>query len=92
MSGQAPADLREPTPGTRNPAPLLRLLVARVLTAATAELLKLKTFRSGLFVLCSDVVATFAIRTLQYDIVTRHKLNSPLSDLKFEISHLRSQI
>ena len=39
-------------------------LVIRVLTAATTELLKLKTFRRGLLILCSDVVATFAIRTL----------------------------
>ena len=70
----------------------LGLLVARVLSAATAELLKLETFRCGFLILCSDVVATLAIRTLQYDIVTRHKLNSQLSDLKFEISHLRSQI
>ena len=63
----------------------LGFLMIRVLTAATAELLKLETFLRGLLILCSDVVATFAIRALQYDIVTRHKLKSPGSDLKLEI-------
>ena len=42
----------------------LGLLVSRVFTAATTELLKLETFRRGLLVLCCDVVATFAIRAL----------------------------
>jgi hypothetical protein len=55
----------------------LGFLMTRVLSTATAELLELKTFRGGLLILCSDVVATFAIRALQYDIVTRHKLKSP---------------
>ena len=39
-------------------------LMSRVLTAATAELLKLETFRGGLLILCSNVVATLAICTL----------------------------
>jgi hypothetical protein len=42
----------------------LGLLVTRMLAAATAELLELKTVRCGLLVLGSDVVATFAIRAL----------------------------
>ena len=42
----------------------LGLLVTRVLTAATAELLELETFRRDLLILGSDVVATFAIRAL----------------------------
>ena len=48
-----------------------------VLTAATTELLELETFRSGLLVLGSHVVATLALCALQYNIVTRHKFKSP---------------
>ena len=66
---------------------LLRFLVTRVLTAATAKLLKLETFRGGFLVLGSDVVAALAIRTLQYDVVTRHN-----STLNFQISNSRSQL
>src|SRR6267378_3475979 len=48
-----------------------------VLTAATTELLELETFRGGLLVLGSHVVATLALCALQYNIVTRHKFKSP---------------
>jgi hypothetical protein len=39
-------------------------LVTCVLTAATTEFLELETFRGGLLILRSDVVATLAICTL----------------------------
>ena len=48
-----------------------------VFTAATAELFELETFRCSLLVLCSYVVPTLALDALQYDIITRHKFNSP---------------
>ena len=54
-----------------------------VLTAAATELLKLETFRCGLLVLGSHVVATLALGALQYDIVSRHKLK--FSNFKFQI-------
>ena len=54
-----------------------------VLTAATAEFLKLETFRGGLLVFSSHVVATLALCALQYNIVTRHNFQSPISDFKF---------
>ena len=55
-----------------------------VLTAATTELLELETFRCGLLVLGSHVVATLALGALQYDIVPRHKFKSPISNFKTE--------
>jgi hypothetical protein len=63
----------------------LGFLVVGVLTAAPAELPKLQTIRSRLLVLCRRVVPALTINALQYDVVTRHKLKSPISDLKFEI-------
>ena len=51
----------------------------RVLTAAPAKLTELQPIRSRLFVLGSDVVAALAFRALKYNVVARHKLNSPNS-------------
>ena len=82
---QAPGDLFEPTPGTCDLAPLLRFLMTNMLTAATTELFELETFRGGLLVLGSHVVATLALCALQNNIVTRHKFKSPISNLQFEI-------
>ena len=61
--------------------------MGRVLTAATTEFLELETFRGGLLILGSDVVAALAIRALQYDIVTRHN-----SNLQFQIPNLKFEI
>jgi hypothetical protein len=51
---------------------LFGLLVRRMLTAKTTELLELQTLRRFLFVFGRDVVAVFAIATLQNDVVS-HK-------------------
>src|SRR5215510_13575701 len=48
------------------------LLMGRVLTAKTTELFELQTLRRFLLVFGSDVVAIFAIATLQYDIVSHN--------------------
>ena len=58
-----------------------------VLTAATAELFELETFRCSLLVLGSYVVPTLAFDALQYNIVTRHS-----SNLQFQISNLKFEI
>ena len=63
----------------------LGFLMIDVLTAATTELLELETFRGGLLVLGSHVVTTLALCALQYNIVTRHKFKSPISNFEFEI-------
>ena len=65
-----------------------------VLTAATTELFKLETFGCSLLVLRSHIVATLALCTLQYDIITRHKFLSPISNLRSQsqISDLKSHI
>ena len=63
-------------------------LMTDVLTAATTELLKLETLGCSLFVLRSHIVATLALCALQYDIITRHKFNSPISNLE----NLKSEI
>jgi hypothetical protein len=46
--------------------------VRRVLTAKTTELLELQTLRRFLFVFGGDVVAVFAIATLQNDVVSHN--------------------
>ena len=56
----------------------LGFLMIYVLAAATTELFELETFRSGLLVLRSRVVATLTLCALQYDVITRHKFNSPI--------------
>jgi hypothetical protein len=48
------------------------LLMGRVLTAKTTELLKLQTLRRFLLVFGGDVVAIFAIATLQNDVVSHN--------------------
>ena len=48
-----------------------------VLAAPPTELLELKTFRRGLLILCGRVVATFAITTLEHNVIARH--NVPLN-------------
>ena len=52
----------------------LGLFMLSMLTTAPAELAKRKPFRSCFLVLGGDVVATLAIRTLQYDVIARHNL------------------
>ena len=66
---------------------LLRLFMIRVLTAAPAELLKLQTIRSRLFVFSRYVVAALAIGALQHNVIAWHYLH-----LQFQISDFRSQI
>ena len=56
----------------------LSLFMTCVLAATPAELAKLKTICGRLFVLSRDVVAAFAIRALQYDVIPRHKIKSPI--------------
>jgi hypothetical protein len=46
--------------------------MGRVLTAKTTELLELQTLRRFLFVFGGDVVAVFAIATLQNNIVSHN--------------------
>ncbi|HST50691.1 MAG TPA: hypothetical protein VLJ61_01675, partial [Pyrinomonadaceae bacterium] len=53
---------------------LLGFLVRPVATASTAELPKLKALRFRLLILSRHVVTALTFRTLQYDVVTRHKL------------------
>ncbi len=71
---------------------LLRLFMIRVLTATSAKLTELQTIRGCLLVLCRDVVAAFAIRALKYNVVARHNSKSPITNLKFQISNLRSEV
>src|SRR5213078_3383927 len=52
---------------------LLRLLVIRVFTAASAELLELQTIRSCLLVLRRHVIAAFTVTALQYNVIAWHK-------------------
>jgi hypothetical protein len=47
--------------------------VQRMAAAATAELFELKPVRRALFVLCRHVVALFALRALQNNVISRHK-------------------
>ena len=51
---------------------LLILFVQRMAAAATAELFELKPVRRALFVLCRHVVALFALRALQNNVISRH--------------------
>src|SRR5881394_624184 len=55
------------------PSSLLRFLVIRVFTAASAELLELQTIRSSLLVLRRHVIAALAITALQYNVIAWHK-------------------
>jgi hypothetical protein len=59
---------------------LLSLFVAGVLTATAAELAEFQTLCRGLLVLRRDVVAAFAFRALEHNIIARH--NSPSPKLK----------
>jgi len=67
---------------------LLRFFMIRMLTAASAELLKLQTFSRRLLVLGCYVVAALAIRALQHNIVTRHNI---ISDCRFPIADFKSK-
>ena len=58
-----------------------RLFVIRVLTAAPTKLTELQTIRGCLLVLCSDVVAAFAVRALKYNVVAGHKSSLQLQNL-----------
>ena len=58
-----------------HPSALLRFLVIRVLTAASAELLELQAIRSCLFVLRRRVIAALAITALQYNVIAWHYSN-----------------
>src|SRR5712672_1130687 len=60
----------------------LGFLMIYVLAAATTELFELETFGCSLLVLCSYVVPTLALDALQYNIVTRHKFKSPISNFE----------
>ena len=51
---------------------LLSLFVRRVLTAKTTELFELQTLRRFLLIFGGDVVAIFAIATLQNDVVSHN--------------------
>ena len=53
---------------------LFGLLMSCVLAATAAELAEFQTVRGRLLVLGRYVIATLAIRALQYDVVSRHKL------------------
>ena len=46
--------------------------VQRMAAAATAELFELKPVRRALFVLCRHVIALFALRALQNNVISRH--------------------
>jgi hypothetical protein len=52
--------------------------------AATAKLVKLKPVRRVLFVFRRYVVALFALSALQNYIISRHKLSSRLSAVRFQ--------
>jgi hypothetical protein len=54
-------------------ANLLVFFVQRMAAAATAELFELEPVRRALFVLCRHVVALFALRALQNNVISRHK-------------------
>jgi hypothetical protein len=54
-----------------------------VLAAAAAELTKLQTISRGLLVLCRNVVAALAFAALQHNVISRHKLISPILDRLF---------
>jgi hypothetical protein len=60
--------------------------VRRVLTAKTTELLELQTLRRFLLVFGCDVVAVFAIATLQNDVVSHN-----FSGFRFQVSGFRFQ-
>jgi hypothetical protein len=60
--------------------------VGRVLTAKTTELLELQTCRRFLFVFGGDVVAVFAIATLQNNVVSHN-----FSGFRFQVSGFSSQ-
>ena len=53
--------------------PLLILFMQLVLAAAATELFELKPVRRVLFVLCRHVIALFALRALQNNVISRHK-------------------
>jgi hypothetical protein len=60
---------------------LLRFLVSRMATAATAELPELKSFRRRLLILRRHVVAVLALGTLQHNVVARHNSPSKISTI-----------
>ena len=49
----------------------------RMATATTAELFELQASRRVLFVLGRDVIAFFAFRALQNNVISRHKTSLP---------------
>jgi hypothetical protein len=61
--------------------------MGRVLTAKTTKLLELQTLRRFLLVFGGDVVAIFAIATLQNDVVSH---NFP--GVRFQVSGFRFQM
>ena len=52
--------------------PLLVFSMQLVLAAATAELVELQPVRRVLLILCRHVIALFALRALQNNIISRH--------------------
>jgi hypothetical protein len=51
---------------------LLVFFVHRVAAATTTELFELEPVRRALFVLCRHVIALFAFRALQNNVISRH--------------------
>ena len=60
------------SPSTIHHSSLFVLFVRLMLTATAAELVELQASRCVLFVLCRHVVALFALRALQNDVISRH--------------------
>ena len=57
---------------------LLVFLMQRVTAAAAAELFELEPVGRVLFVLCRHVVALFALRALQNNVISRHNTSRSL--------------
>jgi hypothetical protein len=67
-----PAERPIENPKSKIPIGLFVLSVQGVATATTAELLELEPVRRVLFILGRHVVALFALRALQNDVISRH--------------------
>ena len=65
---------------------LLGLLMARVATAAAAELAELQPLRRRLLVLRRHVIATLAFRALKHDVIAWHNSPSAFNNLYAAIS------
>jgi hypothetical protein len=64
----------------------LSLLVRRVFTAKTTEFLELQALRRFLLVFGGDVIAIFAIATLQNDVVSHKFSRFQVSGFRFQVS------